>query len=99
MLTATNDACFQLRTRWFDPSRDKWITVDLIGPYTLTDAISEAQHVLMLFAGDVDRAYVAIEDMRQPIPSLLTGAYSNADLCTMVGLYGTSAYHNTSKKG
>lgn len=99
MLTATTNACFQLRTRWFDPARDKWITVDLLGPYTITDAISEAQHTLMLFAGDVDCAYVAIEDMRQPIPSLFDGTYSNADICTMVGLYGTSAYHNTSKKG
>lgn len=99
MFTATNDACFQLRARWFDPSRDKWITVDLTGPYTITDAISEAQQILTLYSGDVDRAYVAIEDMRQPFPSLFTGAYSNDDLCTMVGLYGTSAYHAFSKKG
>lgn len=99
MLTATNDACFQLRTRWFDPARDKWITVDLTGPYRLTDACSEARHILNFYACDVDQVYVAVEDMRRPIKSLFNGVYSGSDICTMIGLYGTSAYHNINRKG
>lgn len=99
MLTHTTEACFQLRHRWHDPLTQKWITVDLTGPYTLTDAITEAQHILTLYAGDVDHAYVAVEDMRRPCPSLITGCYMNADICEMIGLYGTVAYHTLNAKG
>lgn len=97
--TATNEACFQLRHRYFDVARDKWFTIDLTGPYTLDNALFEAQHVLTLHAGDIDKAYVAVEDMRKPIPSLFDGRYLNADLCEMIGLFGTEAYHNANKKG
>lgn len=100
MLTDTTEVRFQLRHRWFDPQRDKWITVDLTGPYTMTDAISESQHILMLYAGDVDHAYVAVEDMKRPVSSLLGDRYRAEDICMMVGLYGTAAYHTfTDKKG
>lgn len=99
MNTITDDRHFQLRHRYFDVARDRWITIDIIGPYRLDDALIEAQYSLRLHAGDVDRAYVAVEDMRRPILSMFDGSYSNADLCEMIGLYGTEAYYNFCKKG
>lgn len=88
----TSEACFQLRHRYFDVASNKWVTVDLLGPYTMDNALFEAQHILTLHAGDTDRAYVGVEDMRKPILSM-NGRASNSDLCDMVGMFATEAYH------
>lgn len=98
MTTTVDNRHFQIRHRYYDVACDRWVTADLLGPYTMANAIQKANQILMLYSSD-DKAYVAIEDMRKPTSSLFNDARLNDDICGMVSLLGTEAYHNFFTKG